>query len=778
MPELNLDPDLNRPPDGFVPGPGVSVHLIGVGGVAMAALAGLLAEAGCRVSGSDLDLYPPASDLLESLGIKPLRGYGPETLDGGPDLVVVGNVVTRAFPVVARLKGLGLNYMSLPQVLGEFFLSQSRNFVVAGCHGKTTLTNLLALLLADGGVPSGRFVGGASLDFAVPWRAAPPGGVMAIEGDEYDCAFFDKNPKFLHYRPQTVILTSVDYDHADIYPTPQKAKEAYLRLMALLPPDGLVIHNGDDPEVTAVAETAPCRRLSYGTKPGLDAVVENFAPQGLKVKFNLTGPGLSLAADNSPGGVKSLAISLPKPGLHNALNASAAVLAFLAAGGRPAKVAPILKEAKGVRRRQEVILDRDSVTLIDDFAHHPAAVTGTLKALRAGYPGRRILAAFEPRSNTSRRAVFQKAYAQSLRLANVVFLSAVDNPEKAPPGDRLDVFRLAAEVGQSLYYGGPGSLADDLLGEVKSGDIVVVMSNGDFGGLAEKLRSRLEVYLEEGRFTDSWLCSCSCCPEGPTLAIQPRTDLPPGQIAGYEFKNPALLEAALTHRSILGAKPCQAPGTAGCPPAGQDPAGQDPAESPPVPETDNQRLEFLGDSVLNLVVAELLFKSENRRNEGEMTRQRACLVCESRLAEVARALDLGFRLTMAPGEECSGGRERPSVLADAMEAVLGAVYLDGGHEVVLRMVEKLWGAYVDGSFPQIVDHKSRLQEFTQRLKLGQPNYVLEAVSGPSHNQTFTMGVEIATFKSSATGTTKKMAGQRAARELYRLLIERYPDRAE
>jgi ribonuclease-3 len=194
-------------------------------------------------------------------------------------------------------------------------------------------------------------------------------------------------------------------------------------------------------------------------------------------------------------------------------------------------------------------------------------------------------------------------------------------------------------------------------------------------------------------------------------------------------------------------------------------------------ETDNQRLEFLGDSVLNFVVAEFLFKSVVRRNEGDMTRVRACLVCESRLAEVARGLDLGFRLAMAPGEECSGGRERPSVLADAMEAVLGAVYLDGGHKKAKELVSKLWGAYIDGSFSKIVDHKSRLQEFTQRLKLGQPNYSLEAVSGPSHSQTFTMSVEIADFKASASGTTKKMAGQRAARELYQLLIENYPELA-
>jgi ribonuclease III len=233
-------------------------------------------------------------------------------------------------------------------------------------------------------------------------------------------------------------------------------------------------------------------------------------------------------------------------------------------------------------------------------------------------------------------------------------------------------------------------------------------------------------------------------------------------VAGYKFREPALLEAALTHRSVLGSKPCLA----------RECAEAD--DAPGEAEKDNQRLEFLGDSVLNLVVARLLFKAEPRRSEGEMTRHRACLVCESRLAEVARGLDLGFRLAMSPGEDSSGGRERPSVLADAMEAVLGAVYLDGGFQKAEEMVERLWGAYLDGSFPNIVDHKSRLQEATQKLKLGQPVYALAGVSGPSHNQTFTMSVEIGDLKATSTGTTKKMAGQRAARELFQLMARQYP----
>ncbi|MDR0355390.1 MAG: Mur ligase domain-containing protein, partial [Deltaproteobacteria bacterium] len=293
MPVDNLDPALNRLPRGFALGPGVHVHLIGVGGVAMASLAGLLSETGCLVTGSDLDIYPPASCMLGSIGLEPMRGYGPETLAGPPDLAVVGNVVTRAFPVLEELNRLKIPYLSLPQTLELFFLCDTCNLVVAGCHGKTSLTNMLALLLTKGRLPSGRFIGGASLDLPKPWRAAPPGGFMAIEGDEYDCAFFDKNPKFLHYRPNVVVLTSVEFDHADIYPNPQSIKEAYLRLMALMPPNGLVIYNGDDQEVTNVALTAACHRLSYGLGPDLDLTVSEVAPKGLSVAFRLSGPALS-----------------------------------------------------------------------------------------------------------------------------------------------------------------------------------------------------------------------------------------------------------------------------------------------------------------------------------------------------------------------------------------------------------------------------------------------------------------------------------------------------
>ncbi|MDR2387156.1 MAG: ribonuclease III [Deltaproteobacteria bacterium] len=797
-----LDRKFNKLPEDFGLTAGTRVHLIGVGGVAMASLAGLLSEAGCQVTGSDLDVYSPTKEILESIDLIPLKGYGPETLAQGADLVVVGNVVRADFPVIKELKRLKIPYLSLPQTLEKFFLNQSLNFVVAGCHGKTGLTNLMALLFKKGHLPSGRFIGGDSLDFSKPWGAPPPGGLMAIEGDEYDCAFFEKKPKFLHYRPSVTVLTSVDYDHADIYPNHQALKRAYKKLMAAMPPQGLVIHNGDDPEVAKMAAKAPCQTLSYGLKPDCDILVSDLKTHGLSIKFTLSGPGLTRAAKQaatlrgqaagqkppkapkttkaSKGSkapiIEPITITLPKPGVHNALNTAAAVACFLAGGGDPAKVPGILADLKGVRRRQEALIHREGITLIDDFAHHPKAVACTLTALRAGYPGRRILAAFEPRSNTSRRAVFQNDYVKSLRLANVVFLSAVNNPEKAPPGDRLDVHKLAKEVGQCLVFDEAETLGEALLGEIKSGDMIVVMSNGDFGGLAKSLQNRLELYLEEGRFSDSWLCACACLAQAPLLPLKPRTLLAPDQVAGYKFNNPDLLRVALTHRSILGAKPGQSkdsPEADKVLPAKYQAGHQAPFQIDL--EKDNQRLEFLGDAVLDLIVAELLFMSESRKNEGDMTRSRSCLVCEARLAEVARGLDLGFRLIMAPGEQYSGGRERPSVLADAMEAVLGAIYLDGGYQKAFELVEKLWEAYVDESFTKIEDHKSKLQEFTQKLKLGQPKYSMLSVTGPSHNQTFTMSVGILNLKASASGSTKKMAGQRAARELYRLLVERYPE---
>ncbi len=483
-----LDPKLNLAPPAFTDGPpsACKIHLLGIGGVAMAALAGLLTEAGYRVTGSDGPVYPPMSEVLAGLGLPVFSGYGPETLPPDSDLVVVGNVVTRAFPVLARLKELGRPYLSLPQTLNRLCLDRTRNLVVAGSHGKTTTTALAAKIFEAAGLDPGFLIGGAGLDFPHPWRL-PRGDWFIIEGDEYDCAFFDKRPKFIHYRPHTVILTSVEFDHADIYPDLTAVTAAFESLAELVPAEGRLIAWGDQPLVRRVAARCRARVEFYGQGPDNDWRISglNLGPGGSE--FELSGPEGFFAR-----------LSLARPGVYNALNAAAAAAVFLGGGGDGRVLAQALAGFQGVRRRQEVLGEFGGRTLIDDFAHHPTAVAATLTALRAAYAGRRLVAAFEPRSNTSRRAVFQKDYARALALADRVFLRRPPDIHKAPADNRLDPERLADDLGgrARLFDDGLG-LGAALAAEALAGDVIVIMSNGGFDGLADYLKTRLKEALDE-----------------------------------------------------------------------------------------------------------------------------------------------------------------------------------------------------------------------------------------------------------------------------------------
>ena len=509
-----LDPQLNALPPTMNKNPaGAKVHLVGIGGVAMAALAGLLAEAGCRVTGSDGEVYPPVSDLLRAMNISPAKGYGPETLPPDCDLAIIGNVVTRQFPVLERLRELKKPYLSLPQTLKKLFLNKTRNLVVAGCHGKTTTTALAAHIWNTAGLAPGFLIGGSSLDFPHPWQRAETGRDQSeppwfiIEGDEYDSAFFNKAPKFLHYRPHTVILTSIEFDHADIYPDLQAVVAAFTELAKIIPAEGRLIAHGDDPLVRQVAAKAKCGVEFYGLGVDNDWRVTGFeaedGPGGNEAPTRL-GHSNAAAAEQSPSGAWRSAFELSgpegfyarlswaRPGVYNALNAAAAIAAFVGDGGDGRWPAEALRSFKGPKRRQEVLGIFNGVELVDDFAHHPTAVAETLRATRAARPGRRILAAFEPRSNTSRRAVFQKDYAAALAGADLVFLRRTPDPQKAPEGDRLDIDRLAADLAPRAQVFDDGlTLGRALAAEAREGDLAVVMSNGGFDGLTDFLRNNL-----------------------------------------------------------------------------------------------------------------------------------------------------------------------------------------------------------------------------------------------------------------------------------------------
>jgi UDP-N-acetylmuramate: L-alanyl-gamma-D-glutamyl-meso-diaminopimelate ligase len=339
---------------------------------------------------------------------------------------------------------------------------------------------MAAHLWQTAGRQPGFLIGGASLDFPKPWQRGG-GEWFIIEGDEYDSAFFNKVPKFLHYRPHTVILTSIEFDHADIYPNLQAVIEAFTELVKIIPPEGRLIANGDDALVRQVAAKARCAVEFYGLGEGNDWRVLGFEAEDWNSSFELIGPEGFYAR-----------LSLSRPGVYNALNAAAASAAFIGAGGDGRWPSEAWRSFKGAKRRQEVLGTFGGVELVDDFAHHPTAVAETLKAARRARPERRILAAFEPRSNTSRRAVFQKDYAEALAGADLVFLRRPTDPHKAPEGDRLDIDRLAVDLAPKarLFDDGP-ALGRALAEAAQPGDVAVVMSNGGFDGLTSLLPALL-----------------------------------------------------------------------------------------------------------------------------------------------------------------------------------------------------------------------------------------------------------------------------------------------
>ncbi len=456
---------------------GRKVYLIGVCGTAMAALAGLLKEKGAVVAGSDTGCYPPMSELLAELGINVLPGFRSENItrafaqDGGPDLVVVGNVATRENPEAAAVLDAGLPCVSFPQALYGLFLHERTNLVVAGTHGKTTTSTMLVSALEGAGERPGFMIGGIALGEGRGFRQGRP-PYFVLEGDEYDTAFFDKRPKFLHYAPTHLIITSIEYDHGDIYQDISQIEDAFARLVAMVPPGGTIVACWDWPSVRRVCEKAACKVITYGHDSGRWRIgrVESGARE---ISFTFGEEGKDQAR-----------LSIPFTGLHNCLNALAVYLQCLELGLDTHGVREGLGGCRGARRRQETRAEIDGVTVVDDFAHHPTAVEATLMGLKAANPSRRLVAVFEPRTNTSRRSVFQDRYARAFDYADLVLLREVPQPEKAPAGDRFSVTRLKSDLENrgktALIFADGGEIARYLAQRAMPGDLVVIMSNGAF----------------------------------------------------------------------------------------------------------------------------------------------------------------------------------------------------------------------------------------------------------------------------------------------------------
>ena len=473
-----LDPKLNRIPDNVR-----RVHLTAACGTAMAALACILQELGYSVSGSDRNVYPPMSDLLAARGIALAAGFSGENLAYGPDLVVVGNAVSRDNPEALKLAEMGLCYCSMPQAVNHFAAAGKEVLMVCGTHGKTTTSSILAGILHSAGLDPSFVIGGVVRDFNSNFRLGR-GPHIIIEGDEYDTAFFDKESKFLHYRPAATILTSVEFDHADIFADLAAVKRSFDKLLAGLPPQATVFAFDADDNIDGLVADRGCRIVRYG---GREESVWRLG--GLTV-----GPGRTDFEIFKAGRRLGL-FSVPLSGRHNLYNALAAFAVAEAAGVPVDDIGRALTAFGGVKRRQEVRGVKNNITVIDDFAHHPTAVAETLAGIRSFYPGARLIAVFEPRTNTSARDVFQDAYSKAFDAADLICVSRPPFPEKAPEGHRFSTERLIADLnsrGKTAFgFHNADQIVDFLIARACPGDLILVMSNGGFDNIHGKLLDRL-----------------------------------------------------------------------------------------------------------------------------------------------------------------------------------------------------------------------------------------------------------------------------------------------
>jgi len=444
----------------------------------MASLAGILKRKGYRVTGSDQNVYPPMSLFLASLGISVLDGYHPDNLFPAPDLVVVGNVITRNNPEAVELSRLLTPYLSLPQALKEFAFKDKRSIVISGTHGKTTTSALVAWILEKAGMDPGFMIGGIPQNFQSSFKLGQ-GGFFVIEGDEYDTAFFDKGPKFLHYNPSLAILTSIEFDHADIYRDLDHVIESFRKLIELIPPEGLLIANSDDPTAAKEIQKAKCPVDTYGLSGSGRWSAAGISIEEDKTSFAVLKEGEEYAK-----------VTTSLYGRHNIGNILSALVLCHHLGIAPNTSSEAVGSFQGVKRRQELVGKKREIIVLDDFAHHPTSVSETVWAVRNRFKGHRVIAVFEPRSNSSRRNVFQAQYALSFDGADRIMIPEPPLMEKVPPGERFSSSRLVEDLRkrhlQAFYFPNTDQLLEELVKGCRTGDVVLFMSNGGFDNLPRR----------------------------------------------------------------------------------------------------------------------------------------------------------------------------------------------------------------------------------------------------------------------------------------------------
>ncbi len=456
----------------------------------MGTLACMLAEHGLRVTGSDTGAYPPMSDQLARAGIPVLEGFRPEhVLDTPPDLVVIGNAIKRDNPEARATVEAGLPYASMPDAIRTFFIAGRHSVVIAGTHGKTTTTSLVGWILSHAGRDPGLLVGGVAHNFGRSYQLGR-GEHFVIEGDEYDTAYFEKTPKFLHYAPRTVLFTSCEFDHGDIYGSLDEIKQAFRALVSTLPEDGRLVAATHYPDVAEVASESNAPVESYGTDASSYWRSSNVRVEADATHFEIWRGDTRLGE-----------LELPLFGRHNVENAVGATAVCTGLGLSFEEIARAAREFKGIRRRQEVRGEARGMLVVDDFAHHPTAVRETISALRARFPNHSLWAIFEPRTNTSRRRTFESAYADALQAADHVLLAGVYNAAQIPEAERMRpevvVSALAARGVDAHLCPEVDDIIAHLIAHRSGRDVALMMSNGDFGGIFDRLLTRLRDLPEE-----------------------------------------------------------------------------------------------------------------------------------------------------------------------------------------------------------------------------------------------------------------------------------------
>ena len=453
-------------------------HFTGICGTAMGAVAAAMKQRGFAVTGSDANVYPPMSDFLRGQGITLTEGYKAENIPADTDVVIIGNAISRGNPEAEAALDRKLLYHSLPEVMKEFFLRGKRNFVVSGTHGKTTTSAMLAWIFKNAGRDPGYMIGGLpkNLGHGAQFTDSE---FNVLEGDEYDTAFFDKRSKFLHYLPECVIVNNVEFDHADIYNNIDEIKLTFRRLLNIVPRGGMAYINGDEQNCLDVAVKAPCPVTSVGFGEANSLRIENLNYEPTRSSFTLGG----------------VSYSTRMTGEFNVRNAAMAAAAATFAGLTVDEIRAGLESFDGVARRQELRGEVNGIKVIDDFAHHPTAIRLAVQSLRQRHPDSRLWILFEPRSNTTRRAVFQTELAEALAAADFAVVAAIPDLHKIPENDRLNPDQLSADIarlgGHGWYLPDIATIIAKVVETARPGDVIAVLSNGGFGGIHEKLLAAL-----------------------------------------------------------------------------------------------------------------------------------------------------------------------------------------------------------------------------------------------------------------------------------------------